>query len=529
MPLKVNIIANFAGQAWRALMSLAFLPVYIHYLGAEAYGLIGIFATLQAWLGLLDMGLRPALSREMALYTGGAHDTKSIGDLLRSAEILTICVAALVALGVLAASGWLASSWVQAERLSHNTIAQAFTVMGIVAAFQCLESLYMSVLTGLQRQVLQNAILGFFATLRAVGAVTVLMWVSPTLIAFFVWQGIVSLGSVVTLVACVYRVLPRSAGGSQFSWPALIAVREYAAGIAGITFVALLLTQVDKVLLSHLLPLEVFGQYTLAAIVAGSLSVLSTPIGAALHPHLTELVARNDEVSTRLCFHQNAQLLSVLVGSAAAMLIVFCDRILLHWMHDLALVERVTPLLRVLTVGAMLNAVISLPYLLQLAHGWTSLTLRLGFAAVAVLVPAIPMVVPRYGAIGAAWVWTVFNISYALIAAQFMFRRLVKTEKWNWYVQDVGLPLAAALATAFFIRSIMPPPMSAAVEIALLTAAGLIVTTCAILVSPLVKCELRHLASGKIASRARVTINQPVKACDSPCSKLLGSVDHGPG
>src|SRR5260370_41033471 len=143
MPLKVNIIANFMGQAWRALMSLAFVPVYIRYLGIEAYGLIGIFATLQACLGLLDMGLRPALSREMARYTGGAHDAKSIGDLLRSAEILMIGAAVLVAVGVLAASGWLASSWVRAEKLSHDTIAQAFTVMGIVAALQSVGRLYM--------------------------------------------------------------------------------------------------------------------------------------------------------------------------------------------------------------------------------------------------------------------------------------------------------------------------------------------------------------------------------------------------
>lgn len=55
MALKRNLIANYLGQAWRALMGLAFIPLYIHYLGIEAYGLIGLFATLQVCLGLLDM------------------------------------------------------------------------------------------------------------------------------------------------------------------------------------------------------------------------------------------------------------------------------------------------------------------------------------------------------------------------------------------------------------------------------------------------------------------------------------------
>jgi O-antigen/teichoic acid export membrane protein len=71
MSLKKNLIANYLGQAWRALVGLAFIPLYIRYLGIEAYGLIGIFAILQAWLALLDLGLRPALGREMARFTGG--------------------------------------------------------------------------------------------------------------------------------------------------------------------------------------------------------------------------------------------------------------------------------------------------------------------------------------------------------------------------------------------------------------------------------------------------------------------------
>ena len=45
--LKSNFIANFIGQGWVALMSLAFIPLYIKYLGVEAYGLIGLFALMQ--------------------------------------------------------------------------------------------------------------------------------------------------------------------------------------------------------------------------------------------------------------------------------------------------------------------------------------------------------------------------------------------------------------------------------------------------------------------------------------------------
>ncbi|MEN8215666.1 MAG: hypothetical protein ABFS56_04685 [Pseudomonadota bacterium] len=61
--IKLNIIANFAGKAWTVLMSLAFVPLYIKFIGVEAYGLIGFFVTLQAVFGLLDLGLSTTLFR----------------------------------------------------------------------------------------------------------------------------------------------------------------------------------------------------------------------------------------------------------------------------------------------------------------------------------------------------------------------------------------------------------------------------------------------------------------------------------
>ena len=66
MSVRRNAIANFVGQGWTALIGLAFIPIYIRLLGIEAYGLVGVFAVLQSWLAILDLGLTPTLSREMA-------------------------------------------------------------------------------------------------------------------------------------------------------------------------------------------------------------------------------------------------------------------------------------------------------------------------------------------------------------------------------------------------------------------------------------------------------------------------------
>ena len=137
--LKRNLIANYLGQIWKGVMALGFLPLYIHYIGIESYGLIGLFGVVTVWLNLLDMGMTPTLSREMARFTGGEHTTESIKDLLRSIEIVTFIIAALIALILALGSEWLASSWLQSKDLPIATVSDAFRIMGLVSALRFLK------------------------------------------------------------------------------------------------------------------------------------------------------------------------------------------------------------------------------------------------------------------------------------------------------------------------------------------------------------------------------------------------------
>lgn len=109
MSLKKNVLANYLGQGWSGLMGLVFLPLYIQYLGVEAYGLVGVFAMLQAWLVILDLGMSPTLGREMARFTAGAHSAQSIRDLLRSLELIAYGLAGLIAALIAIAAPWLAA------------------------------------------------------------------------------------------------------------------------------------------------------------------------------------------------------------------------------------------------------------------------------------------------------------------------------------------------------------------------------------------------------------------------------------
>ncbi len=470
-------------------MGLVFIPLYIKYLGVEAYGLIGILAILQAWLSLLDLGIRPALSRELARFTGGAHSVRWIRDLVRSVEIIVMAIAGAAALAIWAASHWLASEWVTPQALPQDTVARAFALMGVVAALRSVESVYASVLVGLQRQVTENALSSVLATMRALGALCVLAWIAPSVDAFFTWQAVISLISIVLFVVVVYRTLPSSTHAAQFSTSALRAVWRFATGMMVITLLALLLTQVDKILLSRLLTLEAFGYYALAGVVANALYLLVVPVTTAFYPRFTEHVTQGDDTALISAYHQSAQLVTVLMGAAGVILMFFGDRVLLLWTSDAALTRQVGPLLSVLALGTLLNGLMWVPYQIQLAHGSTSLVIKVNALAVSVFAPAIILVVPAYGAIGAAWVWVALNCGYLIFFVYFMHRRLLRAEKWRWYRDDVGVPLAAATATAILLRWVLPTDQS---RLGVLVLSSACVLMAAALTAPLVRKQLAH-------------------------------------
>jgi hypothetical protein len=61
-----------------------------------------------------------------------------------------------------------------------------------------------------------------------------------------------------------------------------------------------------------------------------------------------------------------------------------------------------------------------------------------------------------YGAVGAAFMWVIFNCGLLLVGIQLMHRRLLKGEQWRWYLEDVGLPLAVSLGAALFCLALAP-------------------------------------------------------------------------
>lgn len=485
-------MANAAGSGWALLVSLAAVPFYIRFLGIEAYGVIGVFLSLTAIFSLLDLGLRATLNRRLAQLSVQPDTAREMRDLLRTLEIIYWGIGIAIGLSVALMAPIVAAYWIKPQQISIDTAGRALTMIGFVIACQWPLALYSGGMMGLQRQVALNVTASIFATVRSLGAVLVLWQIAPTLDALFAWFIITSLTETLVTAALLWHGLPAAPARARFQWKQLAGLWRFAAGMTGISMLAVILTQLDKVILSSALTLEAFGYYTLAWRVAAALYSLSGPINTAFFPRFSQLAVSGDQRELARLYHRGCQLTSAVLLPVAVVLALYAHDFLYLWTTDSRIAVQSGAVLSVLAVGTALNGLMGLPAVLQFAHGWTRLVFIFNSVAVLVLAPMIYLMSVRYGGVGAAWVWLTLNLAYVLLMLRIMHRKLLPGELRGWFIVDTGGPLVAALAVAGLWKLVTGTPSTYAAMLLNLACVSLFTAVAAGLAAPQVRMQLKE-------------------------------------
>jgi O-antigen/teichoic acid export membrane protein len=292
--------------------------------------------------------------------------------------------------------------------------------------------------------------------IRGVASVLVLWKFSATIEAFFWTQLVTSLTHIFIIRHLLWKKLESNEHHPRFRLDLLKNVWSFAAGISGIGLISSLLMQLDKILLSKFLSLEVFGYYAIANVVSMNVYRLFGPIYSAIYPKLTNLVAIDNKKDLVDFYHKSAQFLAAAVFPAVMVLIFFSYELLLIWLQNPVTAAAASPVASILVVGTLINGIMHIPYGLQLALGWTSLGLRFGIISVFIFGGLLVVLSNSYGVIGAAIAWPIQQALYLIITVPIMHRRVLQGELWSWYTKDVFLPLALSALPASIAWYIKP-------------------------------------------------------------------------
>lgn len=496
---KRNVLASYAGQIYVTSISIVMVPVYLRYIGSEAYGLVGFFAMLQAWFQLLDMGLTPTMARETARCGDSASEALGLRRLLRALEGIFIAIAILGGATVAGGADLIASKWLKVQHLVQSDVRHALMLMGVIVALRWVCGLYRGAITGFERMVWLNGFNVLIATARFVLVIPYFIFYSTGLVDFFWFQLGVALLEMVPLVVQTYRILPKIPAGQRvpWQWGPLRGVLRFSVSIAFTSSVWVLVTQTDKLILSRLLPLTDYGYFTLAVLIASGVMVISAPISAALLPRLTRLAAQHDDVALIRLYRRATQMVAVISVPAAIVLAFFSEQVLTAWTGNAEIGRQAAPVLALYAIGNGFLGLGAFAYYLQFAKGNLRLHLIGSGLFLTLLVPSLVWATLHYGVTGAGYAWAGTNVVYFVLWVPVVHRRLVPGLHMDWLLRDVA-PIAcvSVLAAALLDRCVHWPETRAlaGVQIALVSLALLAVAA-------LSSAWVREIIGGKWRAR----------------------------
>lgn len=450
--LKINIVSNFVSNGWIATIGLVFIPIYLRYIGSEGYGLIGIFTSLQVVLFLLDSGLSTTLNKELARLSVLPSTEFKMRNLVRTLGGVYWLISFLAGLVAILLSPVLAKYWVIPKDLTIETITNAFLLLSFSIIFQLPTGFYSGGLIGLNKQVTLNIIKVIFATIKSFGAILVLANFSNSIISFFIWNLLITIMQTFTLKCFLWRYLPKSSIQPIFDLNELKSVRGFAFGIAGISITSILLTQIDKIILSKILSLELFGYYAISCSVALTLYQLLTPLTQSFFPKFTNLISLNKIDELIDSYHQACKLISIVILPATFILVFFSKELIFIWTNNIITTNNTWLITSIYAFGTGMNCLMNMPYLLTLSYNWTKLGFYQNLVFLILMIPLNIYLSLEFSALGGALTWAILNCLYFIVTPIIIHKKFLKGELIKWYWNDTLMPLILCVSIIGFCK-----------------------------------------------------------------------------
>ena len=486
--LKRNTIANFIGKAVNSVCIIVFTPVYLTLLGLEAYSIVALAITVRALFTLFDFGMSIALNREVAGNTASNDFASRILTVIKTFETCSWAIAGIGVLVFILFSGILANSWFHFRDIPSAKAQAALCLLVIAAGLQLPTLLYQGGLAGLQQQTTLNKVLSIGTIIRDGGAALVLVLISRSIEAFFVWQIIASFIHCFWQRASLLRYFrPATIKDVPIDLRTTKHLWVFTLGTGAVAITVMVLGSADKVLLSNLVSMELFGVYCLVQTVATAIVMLVSPFYAAIFPRFVEMISRNDYQSITELYHKSTQIVSVLIFPVATVIICFSEQILLIWTGSVDIARSGSLPLMFLAMASTFNALLYLPLAVQLAHGWTRLTFFINLISMVFYVPALIIFTRKFGIVGTSFAMFLLMISQIISYPVLMHRKLLKKEMRQLYWNDFFVPMIPSIAVSVLLIIFPPGLESRIAQVTFIALVWLILTGCSIIFAPTVR------------------------------------------
>ncbi len=426
-------------------MSLAFVPVFVEFLGQESYGLIGIYISIFTIATFLDLGLSTALTRLLSvLNTETESLVQEVKNSLRTFELVYFAIGGCISLMIVALAPWISHHWLELKEIDPQRIYHCLNLMAALLFFQWPITLYTGGFLGIERHVELNLIRSIHAALQWGGTAFVIVYVATSIEAFFISQLTITVVTNLGMRHRLWRSIHKLATGSviRFDIKTLTASSKYIGGLTILSFFTVFYGQIDRILISKMLPLAQLGIYTIAMQIVGALMYVGVPVYQAIFPKISRMIA-NGHPELGDFYHRSTQLLAMLTLPITFLLFTYGQEIIFVWTQDKDVAQRAQEIVRFAVIAVNLFVVGFLPLSLMLASKKTQYNNI--YASVCILIVPLMMYfsLQTWGVIGAPLVLCCYYLGWHLVLGPLIHHKILDYKWISWACLDLLAPLFA--------------------------------------------------------------------------------------
>jgi O-antigen/teichoic acid export membrane protein len=449
------VLANWTGYVVGLLVTFFLSPLIVNHLGASAYGVWTLLGTLTAYLGLLDLGIRSAVTRYVARYeSGGDHGPaiQIVSTALAMFVAMAGCaLAASVVLGLVAPSIFHIPAEYRVSAVIVAALAGASTGVALV------NGAFGGVIVGLQRFDLTCGIDVATALVRAALVLGVITY-GGGLVELAVAQFVASVAGAVFTLWLARRILPGLRLRPTWSRSHLRLIVSY----GGYAFVAQLASSaIDRagvIVIGAFLPMTAVTVFAIANGLIDYARALVGGIRTTLAPRASALEGRGQRDALRALALQGARYCSLLALPIAATFALRGSSFIGLWMGA----EYGGPagaVVAVLAVRLVFLGATGAAANVMLGASRERAVARIFVVEAVVNVTAMLLLVRPFGLLGVAWGTAVPTVVTALLVWPWLLRASFGVGIWRYLGSSWGLPVAAQLpfiAATWLVERLWP-------------------------------------------------------------------------
>lgn len=436
--ISKNIAANYLSFIIVSVITFVFGPKYIQYLGVESYGIVGFFTMLQGWFNILDLGLTPTISRESSRFNAGTLDAISFRKIFKSISIVFVLTAVIGGSTLFYLSEFIANNWLKSSPSLFEYIVQAVKIMALSISLKWIGGLFKGLITGMEHFVWLSAFSVFFALLRFCGVIVALKYWGSTLSVFFIYQLVILIFEFIVLAFKANSLLPVVKDFNiGWSFKPILPLLKFSLSIAFTSTVWVIVTQLDKLMLSGILTLKDYGYFTLAITISSAVTAIGGPISNVLMPRMSVLYSQGDEKKLLQLYSKSTRIVTSLTFAVALIFSFFPDSTIRIWTNDEEIIKNVSPILVFYSLGNVVLSAAAFPYYLQYSKGQLKYHIKGNFIMLFILIPSIVFSSIFFGGVGAGIAWMLINLIYLLFWVSYTHKMIQPGIHNNWILKDV--------------------------------------------------------------------------------------------